>query len=167
MPIRWTLIVSSILACTAVTAHGQAAAPVTPLTGVDYAEIHELYARYNLGADSANGEIFAGVFTVDGEFVAGERVLKGRQAIAASRGPVSKERPLARHFTTSIILNATSEGVKGSAYLLLVNLQATPPVVAGGGIYEDVIVRTPEGWRFKKRTFISQTAPASTQPGAR
>ena len=44
----------------------------------------------------------------------------------------------------------TPERATRSAYVILVDLAQTP-AITGGGVYEDVIVRTPEGWRFKKR----------------
>lgn len=53
------------------------------------------------------------------------------------------------------------------AYLMLIDLKKA--TVIGSGIYEDVIVKTPEGWRFKSRVFHNQFAPpaeAAATPAA-
>ena len=132
------------------------------LSAADYADIEQVYARYNQGVDSGNAQMMATVFTPDGEFVNGTRTTKGREL---AQGP-AKERPQARHMATSIVITPSQEGARGSSYVMLVNLQATPPVVMGGGVYEDVLVKTAEGWRFKRRTYFSQSAPAAPPAAA-
>lgn len=60
------------------------------------------------------------------------------------------------------VITPTATGAAGSAYLVLANLESTPPSVMGGGVYDDVIVKTSEGWRFKKRTYLATSQkPAS------
>ena len=134
-----------------------AQAPQGTLSAADYADIQQVYARYNQSVDGGNAQMMATVFTADGEFVSGARTMKGR---GLAQGPV-KERPQARHMATSIVIAPSPEGARGSSYVMLVNLQATPPVIMGGGVYEDVLVKTAEGWRFKRRTYFSQSAPAA------
>jgi hypothetical protein len=145
----------------------RASAPKT-LTGTDYGEIQALYARYNYAVDSSNPEMYGGVFTPDGEFVAGERTLKGRKAIGAiaqGRGPV-KARPTIHHVGSSVLIEPSAEGAKGSSYVVLMDLSKNP-AISGGGVYEDVIVRTSEGWRFKKRTYFAEPAPPPAPAPAR
>lgn len=80
------------------------AQPKNALTSNDYTEIQMLYARYNYAFDSNNPEMWSGTFATDGEFVIGERVLKGRKQLSAfvtPRGPV-KERPKILHISTSL-----------------------------------------------------------------
>jgi hypothetical protein len=136
-----------------------------PLTVADSLELQQLYARYNMAVDSANAKMLETVFVPDGEFVSGGRTIKGRGLVPATA--TVKERPQVRHMASSITFTASPEGARGTSYLMLVNLQAMPPAIMGGGYYEDVIVKTPDGWRFKTRNYYSQaTPPAAPAQGA-
>jgi hypothetical protein len=74
-----------------------------------------------------------------------------------------KERPKIFHISTNVLIEPASEGAKGSSYVTLIDLQKTP-AVTGGGTYEDVIVKTKEGWRFKKRSYFAEQVPAPAAP---
>ena len=145
----------------------KAAAP--KLSSQDYNEIQALYSRYAHAFDSSNPEMYANVFTPDGEFVIGERVLKGRKeigALAETFGPV-RERPKIFHVNSNVLIEPSPEGAKGSAYVVLMDL-AKNPAITGGGVYQDSIVRTPDGWRFKKRVYFAEPAPPpATQTSSR
>src|SRR5437867_3731059 len=150
---------SVILIGGAVVAAAVAAGPQnkSKLTADDYAEIHNLYARYNYAYDSSNAEMYGGVFTTDGEFVVGDRVLHGRKEIGdltKGRGAV-KSRPKIFHVGSSVVVDPSPEGAKGSSYVVLMDLQKNP-AISGGGVYEDVLVKTKEGWRFKKRSYFAE-----------
>jgi len=121
-----------------------AAGPPT-LSGTDYAEINALYSRYAYAFDSSDAEMFASVFTPDGEFVIGPRTTEGStalKAMASGRGP-KKERPKIFHLTMNVLITPTAVGASGSAYVVTVDL-AKNPAISGGGVYEDVIVKTAE-----------------------
>lgn len=139
------------------------------LSSQDHSEIQALYARYAHAFDSSNPEMYGNVFTPDGEFVIGERVLKGRKeisALAATRGPV-KDHPKILHVNSNVLIEPSPEGAKGSAYVVLMDL-AKNPAITGGGVYQDSIVRTPDGWRFKKRTYFAEpTPPPATQASSK
>jgi len=130
-------------------------AKVTKLTADDYIEIYQLYANYPHAIDLAKGEGFADTWTDDGEFTGGRAPgkanddrtpLKGREALIklGSKGGF-------RHFTANIVITPTPEGAKGSAYLLLYNARNNPPTFVETAIYDDTLVKTPKGWKFKKR----------------
>ena len=141
-----------------------AAAGPSTLSGTDYGEINALYARYAYAFDSSDAEMFASVFTPDGEFVTGPRTTAGvtaLKAMASGRGP-KKERPKIFHLTMNVLITPTAAGASGSAYVITVDL-AKNSVISGGGVYEDAIVKTPQGWKFKKRTFFPEARPAATQ----
>lgn len=144
-----------------------AAAP--KLSGQDYNEIHALYARYAHTFDKTDADAYGNVFTADGQFVVGDRVLKGRKEIASlttAFGPM-KNRPKVFHLNSNVLIEASPEGAKGSAYVVLMDLSKNP-AITGGGVYEDSIVKTPEGWRFKKRVFFAEPGPtAATQTSSR
>ena len=131
------------------------------ISPTDYIEIQSLYARYNHAHDSSDAKILASVFTPDGEFVLNGKPMS---AMGMIKPGMAKPQPQVRHIATSITVDPSPEGARGSSYVLLVNLQATPPTVMGGGYYEDVIVKTPQGWRFKKRTYSPQAAAPAPAP---
>src|SRR5262245_13403847 len=76
------------------------------LSGKDYGEINALYARYNQTFDRRDAVGYSEVFTPDGEFFAGPRTFKGRDAIKAFAGArgAALERPKISHVTTSILV---------------------------------------------------------------
>ena len=169
-----------------VTASGQAG-QVARLTSADYIEIRQLVARYAYAVDTGadNGNVYASLFAPDGAFADRMgRETKGRDALAAlarrnTRGPQS-----AFHFIVNHVIEPTSEGAVGKEYLLQLRIGEgeRPNDIFGGGHYEDVYVKTPDGWRFRRRQFIpseggparsgeagpqNRTRPTTTEPAAR
>jgi len=61
-----------------------------------------------------------------------------------------------RSLVTNVIIDPSPEGAIGRHYQVAINfvVGAQPVSLGATGRYEDVFVKTPEGWRFKKRTFI-------------
>ncbi|MAW62388.1 MAG: hypothetical protein CL473_00225 [Acidobacteria bacterium] len=49
----------------------------------------------------------------------------------------------------------TATGAEGRAYYLLMDVTTRPPTLTASGYYEDLFVRTPDGWRIKHRTLHS------------
>lgn len=124
-----------------------------PLTVEDQLEIQQLYARYNHAIDSGNGEGWANCFTTDGVFTSGGGgTFEGREALAAFAVGFAA-RMKARHWTNNLVLEATDDGASGACYLMLYVLgpKEAPAKVVTTGIYDDALVRTPEGWRFSRR----------------
>lgn len=122
------------------------------ISGQDRAEIEALYAQYSRMFDlpEGTGEGWADVFTTDGVF----RTVEGRDAlIKAWTGAHGTDRPWkAKHWINQLTITRTPEGAKGMCYYMLVDTGQTPPVIQAHGIYEDDLVKTPDGWKFKKRT---------------
>jgi hypothetical protein len=154
---------------------GRAAAQSSALSALDYQEITQLINRYAYGIDTCanNGYDYADLFTADGVFVdrnsdagfaAGGRVLaQGREALATlvgggSRGCATK---LVWTDWSHLMLNheitPSAEGATGRVYLVQLGMQGPGSVARHGG-YEDVYVRTPEGWRIKSRTHVRNKA---------
>src|SRR6186713_741440 len=135
---------------------GKPAAGFAGLTAADYIEIRQLVARYAYAVDTGadNGNVYASLFAPDGAFADRMgRETKGRDALAAlarrnTRGPQS-----AFHFIVNHVIEPTSDGAIGKEYLLQLRMGDgdRPNDVFGGGNYEDAYVKTPEGWRFKRR----------------
>lgn len=137
------------------------------LTGVDYAEIQQLYARYAQAFDlcAEQGMAWARVFTPDGVFVAGGRTIEGREKLAAfAKCPDGMTKRPTQHWLSNPLITPSPEGATGSAYVMQVHT-TDPKLTSSGGRYEDVIVKGPEGWAFKKRTHIpGPRPPAATRP---
>lgn len=138
---------------------GAAAARPKPvaraLTPDDHVEIQQLYATYCHALDKGLGELFASVWTDDGEFTGGrgpgkandDRTPRKGKAALTTMGQTSGT----RHFNANLILTPTDEGAKGSCYLMLYTARTTPPSFVETAIYDDTLVRTAKGWKFKKR----------------
>ena len=130
------------------------------LTALDYAEIDQLYTRYNFAFDTLadDGGMWARTFTEDGVFDVtnpfSDQVLpvQGHEQLKAFVKSANGHTP--RHFVTNIMIEPTAEGAIGSAYAFIVPgaEDGTPSTIARKAAYYDELVRTPEGWRFKKRT---------------
>ena len=146
----------------------RAAEGVVALTPQDYAEIENLYARYVRAADmggAGDGSEWANCFTPDGEF----GNAKGREALKKiitnfHANSLRKDGWSSRHTYSSLLLTPTAEGVKGSVYALVFNVTATPPFVDHSGVYDDLLVKTAEGWKFKKRVFKSNPTFKPSMP---
>lgn len=145
------------------------------LTALDYQEITQLIHRYAYGIDTCanNGYDYANVFTADGVFIdnnsdagyaAGGKVLaKGRDALATLVGGGERGCKTKLVWTdwSHLMLNQeitpTPDGAKGRVYLVQLGMTG-PGTVARHGGYEDIYVRTPEGWRIKQRMHVRNKA---------
>jgi hypothetical protein len=128
----------------------------TALTPMDRIEIQQLAIRYAYGLDSGadSGYMYADVFTPDGEFVGRQVPLtQGREALARVARSVRKANPMyVRHFITNHVIEPAPEGATGKVYLMVVDCEeGQPSSIYIGGHYEDVYVKTPDGWRIKRR----------------
>ena len=115
------------------------------LSAGDYAEILQLYFKYPLLLDSGDGEGYADLFTEDGSF--GDRVI-GREALIAF---ASREPRNIRHAPMTPIIIPTEEGARGVVMNLFIDVSLSPAVITRVSQYNDTLVKTEEGWRFKKR----------------
>jgi hypothetical protein len=128
----------------------------TALTTLDMIEIQQLAIRYSYGLDTGadNGYLYADVFTPDGEFVGRQVPLtQGREALARVARSIRKANSqYVRHFITNHVIEPTPEGATGKVSLMVVDCEeGQPSSIYIGGHYEDVYVRTPQGWRIKRR----------------
>ena len=150
-------------------------APV--LTARDRAEIQQLVSRYAVALSSCAAKEYSELFTPDGVFATDDfrgprhRQLYGKSATLTGRAQLvelvrTEEHCLAAESTAGtspaatrtqrpgpgVVITPTPEGATGKATL------------GSGGRYEDVYVKTPEGWRFKSRTVFMPPLPTS-EPG--
>jgi bifunctional aromatase (cyclase/dehydratase) len=130
------------------------------LTADDYAEIQQLYVKYARAIDSGDAMAWAKTFTDDGVF--GDSA--GHDALVAfAKGFHENFQGHARHWNDEILITATEEGADGSCYLTLYNTGTAPPTVVVTAIYNDKLVRTADGWRFKMRAVTPDPRAESGQ----
>ncbi len=151
----------------------------TQLTEKDRAEIRDLVARYARALGGCQDAEYASLFTPDGTFTSDDfRGAKHRELYGAKGGTLKGRTQIAELVRTeefcmekkpranaggtnrpapAVEIKATPEGATGSAPL------------GNGGRYDDVYVKTAEGWRFKSRRVTmppAAGAPAATSSAA-
>ena len=173
VPISFTLrtLALGLLIASSASAQAPAAPKVTPLTAQDYIDIQQLLNRYAFALDtcSRNGYDYADLYTPDGIFYwgIGGRKSIGREQLAEAAGggkqgcqklkTASRENPIQTHMTVNAVIEASPEGAIGKSYLVYPGVQG----ISGDGThnghvggYQDVYVKTAQGWRFKKRIHV-------------
>src|SRR5438552_9286236 len=136
------------------------------LTAMDYIEIQQLVARYGFALDTGadNGYMYANLYVPDGVF----NKSRGREALAAlarggRRGPFN-----VRNLNSLPVIKPSPEGATGVQYAQAINFgeNRQPTELDHFGRYEDVYVKTADGWRFKSRTFINESGSLAPQAPA-
>ena len=132
------------------------------LTAQDFVDIQQLYARYNWTLDAGDAEGYASTFTPDGVFnnnVGHDAIVKFANTFHAGLGAH------VHHWNTNLMIVPTAEGASGAVYLVLVDFATKPASIATSATYADELVKTAQGWRFKKRATKGDVAPpAKPQP---
>lgn len=119
------------------------------LSADDHTEILALYATYNHAIDLGDPEAWANTFVADGTFLDNRGHDELRRFAAEW---VERYEGASRHWNSQHLFTATPSGARGSAYLHLLDVRTSPPTTVLTGVYEDDLVRTPDGWRFRART---------------
>src|SRR5437867_7050804 len=146
---------------------GTPAPRAASLTAMDYIQIKQLANRFPYAYDTAadNGCELADLFTADGELQPYR--VKGRDQLAAF-ARVGEHGPFQTTlYTMNHVIEASPEGARGRQYVVEIrhdnNIPPVPPgesqwnlvgrkrgmVAPFGGHYEDVYVKTADGWRFQ------------------
>jgi uncharacterized protein (TIGR02246 family) len=120
---------------------------------IDKAEISELTARYGRYFDDGDPEAFATTFTEDGVMeVTGGWVTTGR---AGLEDMCRNTRPGTMHVVTDQTLELDGDKATQVVTILVLKkarAKTEQPKLVSTGRYTDSLVRTPEGWRFAKRS---------------
>ena len=127
------------------------------LTSDDLVEIQQLYAKYNWALDSGDSQGYAATFTPDGVFnnnVGHDAIVKFADTFHAGVGSHVK------HWNTNLMITPSATGASGQVYLVLVDYATKPPTIFTSATYADELIKTAQGWRFKKRTTKGDSAPA-------
>ena len=142
-------------------APGNTASAVGTLTAQDYAEIEQLYWRYNQGSDFRNADVFLSAFADDAVFKVGQRTISGMEELTAYRverhdGQTGDTG--SRHWNNSWHIVPTADGAEARVYWILVDVGDGQPTTRVSGYYDDTYVKTAAGWKFKTRTINFDSA---------
>ena len=152
------VIIATLLAIPAGWAlRAQTSKPAT-LTAADYLEIQQLVARYSYAVDmhGGDGSAYAALFAPDGSL---GTLAKGTAQLAEFAAQTNKDRSgpaFARHFVTNVVIKPAPGGATGRSYLVTLDAAEgdKPTTMLSGGHYDDVYVKTPQGWRIKSRNYV-------------
>jgi hypothetical protein len=129
------------------------------LTVQDYLDIQQLYSRYYQTIDAGDSEAWANTFTADGVFNTNTR---GHDALVESNRRGGTNRPL-RHWHSNLTILPTAEGADGHTYVMQIDITTKPPSISTYSRYDDKLVKTSQGWRFKVRQRSSDTTIGTTR----
>jgi hypothetical protein len=127
------------------------------LSTQDYIDIEQLYSSYNHAIDSGDAEVWAGTFTPDGtfnKFTGHDQLVGFIQTWKEKMNGGNR-----RHWNTNLRILPSKEGASASVFLMLVDV-STKSIVATG-MYNDTLVKSASGWRFKTRQTKMDAAPAA------
>jgi 3-phenylpropionate/cinnamic acid dioxygenase small subunit len=119
------------------------------LSAEDTIALHELVYRYAHIVDDARYDDLREIFTEDVEFdttAFGNQPLRGIDPVIASY--VGARHPVAHHVGTPVV----SVDADGTVRVRSKVLSLLGGGLCGSGTYDDVVVKTPGGWRILKRT---------------
>jgi 3-phenylpropionate/cinnamic acid dioxygenase small subunit len=127
------------------------------LTTDDRLAIHHLLALHghlvDAGALDRLGELFTDDVVYDLTPLGGT-VLEGVDEIAASARELGVNNPVA-HLVTNIVIEEPGDEVTARSKFLGVRRDGS----VGSGVYDDVLRRTPEGWRIARRRVTVRREP--------
>lgn len=145
---------------TVVVLYAQQRSAKPKLSAEDWIEIRQLYSKYAIFLDTKkdNGESFASLFTEDGVYDT-NAVHRGHKEIAEQAAEWTRRwevDQLPNHYSSiNVLIEPSSEGAVGTAYFVMMEShgQSGPSVTTFNGVYNDVFVKTRDGWKFKSRKF--------------
>lgn len=122
------------------------------LSADDKIAIQELSNTHVKYLDAHDVEAWAGCWVPDGKFIATYGTFEGHEAIKEFiRGHIKAgKEDGARHTLMNYVIEG--DGDRATVYSLVVKVQVEKaPFIIATGVYNDVVVRTPEGWKFESR----------------
>ncbi len=167
-------LVAAFLGATWTRSHDGKAAQTqgsnTLLASEDYMEIQQVYGLYTRALDPGSIRDASWLFTNDATFTlwdpyqkfAGTEQLKG-----FFTGVQKSQLAGVRHMTPAYVIVGTPDGgARASSYLMVVErkTEGAPVEISTFGKYEDKLVKTADGWKFKERVLRMDTFRASTDP---
>jgi hypothetical protein len=174
--IALAVAVPMLVCLTADHAHAQSLAPQ------DYIAIQQLVSKYAYAIDECTnkGYDYADLYVPDGSFATSRNGkisnrFDGREKLAeAARGGAADCKDVPWAGIVHMLVNHVIEPVPGDAgratgkvYLIAIGLDGEPGKVEAQGRYEDVYVKTTQGWRFQSRVHVLAPGQAEVSRGSR
>ncbi|HVQ16756.1 MAG TPA: nuclear transport factor 2 family protein [Vicinamibacterales bacterium] len=170
-----TALLSVLLVGFSGTSAQQPTSPTPVLTALDYLEIEQLVYRYGYALDTGadNGFAYADLYADDATFTGTNqgqsgRTYQGRERLAALARGGKRGPNFMSHWVTNVVIEPAPGGAIGKTYVGIFDIgnggNGAKSRVDHGGLYNDVYVKTPQGWRFKSRSFFESTSGAPVQP---
>lgn len=147
---------------------------------LDRMEIDELHSRYLFALDWLDETVLPELFTEDGVLDWAGGVVEGRGALRSAihdmqeffgkseRADAPRRPSRLRHFVTNKVMKIEGDTARTLAFWFEIDNDNRQrwPYVGAYGHYEDELVRTTDGWRFRRRKIFNElmderTAPAS------
>jgi hypothetical protein len=122
------------------------------LSAEDKIAIQELSNTHVKYLDAHEVEAWAGCWVPNGKFIATYGTFEGHEAIKEFiRGHIKAgKEDGARHTLMNYVIEGDSD--RATVYSLVVKVQVEKaPFIIATGVYNDVVVRTSEGWKFESR----------------
>jgi hypothetical protein len=162
-------LVTGVIAAGAFWRAQQRSSPATPaMTPQDYIDIQQLVSNYPYGLDgnTDNGATYASLFE-PGAVFARPRT-EGRENLMALANTQPRGANYVRHFITNHVIEPAPGGATGREYAVIIDIgeNGNPGRIALGGRYDDEYVKTPQGWKFKTRTFTPSRVDVQPPPAA-
>jgi hypothetical protein len=157
------------------TSAQQPTSPAPVLTALDYLEIEQLVYRYGYALDTGadNGFAYADLYADDATFTGTNqgpsgRTYQGRERLAALARGGKRGPNFMSHWVTNVVIEPAPGGAIGKTYVGIFDIgnggNGAKSRVDHGGLYNDVYVKTPQGWRFTSRSYFESTSGAPVQP---
>lgn len=128
------------------------------IDAVDQVAIIALYAAYNRSIDAGDILGWLGTFTIDGEFHHPARIYAGQAGLSAFITSRSAQLGSGlvtglKHWNDPIVFTGDANSVRASCGLVVTGAvrETGKPAIVAQGRYEDSLIRTNKGWRFKER----------------
>lgn len=116
--------------------------------------IRELLHRYCFCMDEGRFAELAALFAEDGEWIAPYRSANGPADIAAWLQQSVPPQPRRVHYVMNSIIDCDgARATVRSNYLVMVE-GPDGPIPSVCGVYDDLLVKQPGGWRFQRRRLI-------------
>jgi len=179
--IQLRLCAVALAASLLLPAHARDARPLK-LTALDYIEIEQLSSRYAFAIETCTnrGYDYADLYTDDGSFAVsqewgspGKVYAHGRDELArvdggtadGCRDPKTMLGYGITHLIVDLVITPTATGATGKSILVALGVGGSPATIERQGGYEDVYVKTRNGWRIRSRVHVFPNMAESVQFG--
>ena len=125
----------------------------------DKEAIRELLSEYSFRMDDFRFAELGALFTEDGEWRAPYARARGPAEVAALMARNIPAEPKRKHFIMNSLIRLDGDRASArTSYLVVLQATGGGLVPSVAGTYEDVLVRTTAGWRFRERRLVHDLA---------